>query len=423
MKYSNAKMCPPYTTDAPWFDTAVDGVKKKRRSAPVELDGEPLITAITKFFVREFPDVDEDRIKDMLSEKSAGRSPDDLFALRDLPVRELASKFYSNAMVGTQAKEVAERYLRMFDLHFARYENDRLGKHGRERSGPFNALKISHGPQIEEAAQYAGLIHDAACMTELGGIIREESPWLTESARIIRLPEFGQKLKGQILCEIFQAGIIDVVNTPLAKRHVFVWPTESPGHVGKLWRWMLKRNLEWPDNLISLTTESNYRADFRALLSGQVCDPFTGQMKIPLPYWAPFTAVIGGRHMEELLMRPNRISWCIVEDWTAGVDFTWIEALHERCGKSGTALFVNGLGRSPVFEGKPLVFKDGSGADWNEWPAPLRIRETPARFMIARRAEPEPEPMKRINEGVKRLEWIRDDESENGTVLAISSAA
>ena len=418
MKYSNAKMCPPYTTDAPWFDTAVDGVKKKRGSAPAELDGEPLITAITKFFVREFPGVNEDRIKEVLSEKSAGRSPDDLFALRDLPVRKLASTFYSNAMVGTQAKEVAERYLRMFDLHYARYEYDRLLKLGREHVAPPKVLQMSHGPQIEEAAKYAELIHDAACMTELGGIIREERPWLTESARIIRLPEFGQKLKGQILCEIFQAGIIDVVNTPLAKRHVFVWPTESPGHVGKLWRWMLKRNLEWPDNLISLTTESNYRADFRALLSGQVCDPFTGQMKIPLPYWAPFTAVIGGRHMEELLMRPHRISWCIVENSTTNADLTWIERLHTRCGKSDTALFVNGIGRTPVFEGKPVALKDGSAAGWNEWPAPLRIRETPAWFMNTRRTEPEPELVKKIKEGVKRLEWNAFPSSLHGSLTS-----
>ena len=418
MKYSNAKMCPPYTTDAPWFDTAVDSVKKKRGSAPVELDGEPLITAITKFFVREFPDVDEDRIKEMLSKNGAGRSPDDLFALRDLPVRELASAFYAQTIEKAPVKAVAEKFLRMFDLHYARYEYDRFLKLGREHVAPPKVLQMSHGPQIEEAAKYAELIHEGACMTELGGIIREERPWLTESARIIRLPEFGQKLKGQILCEIFQAGIIDVVTSPLAKRHVFVWPTDSPGGVGKLWQWMLKRKLEWPNNLISLTTERNYRADFRAWLSGQECDRSTGRMKIPLPYWAPFTAVVGGQQMEELLMRPHRISWCIVEDWTAGVDFTWIEALHERCGKSGTALFVNGLGRSPVFEGKPLVFKDGSGADWNEWPAPLRIRETPARFMIARRTEPEPELVKKIKEGVKRLEWNAFPSSLHGSLTS-----
>ncbi|MEI7821364.1 MAG: hypothetical protein WCK55_10630 [Verrucomicrobiota bacterium] len=411
-------MCPPYTTDAPWFDTAVDSVKKKRGSAPVELDGEPLITAITKFFVREFPDVDEDRIKEMLSKKSAGRSPDDLFALRDLPVRELASKFYSNAMVGTQAKEVAERYLRMFDLHFARYENDRLGKHGRERSGPFNALKISHGPQIEEAAQYAGLIHDAACLMELGGIIREEKPWLTDSSRIIKLPEFGENLKGQILCEFMQAAIIDVLSSPLAKRHVFVWPTNSPRRIGKFWEWMLKRHLPWPDNLISLTTERNYRADFRAWLSGQECDRSTGRMKIPLPYWAPFTAVVGGQQMEELLMRPHRISWCIVENSTTNADLTWIERLHTRCGKSDTALFVNGIGRTPVFEGKPVALKDGSAAGWNEWPAPLRIRETPAWFMNTRRTEPEPELVKKIKEGVKRLEWNAFPSSLHGSLTS-----
>ena len=82
MKYSNPKICPGDTTDAPWFDTLVVRVKKKRGSAPVELDGEKLITAITNFFAREFPGVDVDRIKEKLSQLSAGRSPDDLFALR-----------------------------------------------------------------------------------------------------------------------------------------------------------------------------------------------------------------------------------------------------------------------------------------------------------------------------------------------------
>lgn len=390
MKYSNPKICPGYTTDAPCFDTLVDHIKKKRSSTPAELDGEKLITAITNFFAREFPSVNVDRIKEKLSQLSAGRSPDDLFALRDLPVRELVTAFYSNDMVTAQAKEVAEKYRRLFNLHYARYEHDRLLELGREHVGPSKVLQMSHGQQIEEAAGYTELIHGGACMAELGGIIREEKPWLTESARIIRLPEFGGKLKGQILCEIFQAGIIDVVNSPMAKRHAFIWPTESPGHIGKLWQWMLKRNLEWPDNLISLTTERNYRADFHDWLSGQERDCSTGRMKIPL--WCPFVAVIGGKHVEDLLVSPHRIQWCIVENWTTDADLTWIERLHERCGKSGTALFVNGIGQTPVFEGKPVALKDGSVADWHEWPERLRIRELPPAVISLRSYETGPNP-------------------------------
>jgi hypothetical protein len=191
-------------------------------------------------------------------------------------------------------------------------------------------------------------------------------------------------LKGQILCEVLQAAVIDVVGSPLAKRHVFVWPTNHPERIGKLWQRMLRRNLEWPENLISLTTETAYRISFADWLTGQGRNALAGKA-VKLPLWCPFGALIGGKHMEELIGRSSRIGWCIVENRTDETDLKWIQGLHEKCAKAGAALFVKGIGRKPVFEGEPVVLKDSTGADWDEWPEELRIREFPSKFASVRK--------------------------------------
>jgi hypothetical protein len=365
--------------DESWFDDAIDCVESKPLPTQLDLDGQRLIKAMTKFFVREFPGADEQRIAGVLDEKSGHRSPYDLFALRDLPIRKLVSAFYHQHMKSAPVKALGDKFLRMFDLHYARYEYARLVEHGVAQAGPFKVLKMSHGPQIEEAARYVDSIHEAALLTDLAGIIREEKPWLKDSARIIRLPEFGENLKGQILCEVLQAAVIDVVSSPLAKRHVFVWPTSHPERIGKLWQRMLRRNLDWPENLVSLTDERVYRSSFPDWLYGHGGNAFTGK-PAKLPYWCQYGALIGGRHMEELIGRSSRIGWCIVENWTDETDLKWIQGLHEKCAKAGAALFVKGIGRKPVFEGEPVVLKDSNGADWDEWPEELRIREFPSSF-------------------------------------------
>jgi hypothetical protein len=136
-------------------------------------------------------------------------------------------------------------------------------------------------------------------------------------------------------------------------------------------------------------------------------------MKIPL--WCPFGAVIGGKDVEDLLVRPHSIQWCIVENWTTNADLTWIERLHERCGKSGTALFVNGIGQTPVFEGKPVALKDGSAAGWNEWPERLRIRELPPKVISLRSHETGPNPrpahgsVRLAGNEILALDGIRED--------------
>lgn len=117
-------------SDAPWFDDAIDCVADESLFTEWKDDGQRLISAITKFFAREFPGVDEGMIAGTLHAKSAGGSPDELFALRDLPVRELVSAIYGQHLKAVPVKALGDKFLRMFDLHYARYEYARLLEHG-----------------------------------------------------------------------------------------------------------------------------------------------------------------------------------------------------------------------------------------------------------------------------------------------------
>jgi len=69
-------------------------------------------------------------------------------------------------------------------------------------------------------------------------------------------------------------------------------------------------------------------------------------------------------------------------------DLDWGRFLRDQCKSNGVPFFMKQLGSWPLFEfenagnvqkghGKYFGIKDRKGADWNEWPEDLRVREFP----------------------------------------------
>lgn len=55
----------------------------------------------------------------------------------------------------------------------------------------------------------------------------------------------------------------------------------------------------------------------------------------------------------------------------------WARSLVAECGSAGIPIFIQRLGSKPHERGVCLQLQDRAGANWNEWPVDLRIREFP----------------------------------------------
>jgi protein gp37 len=77
----------------------------------------------------------------------------------------------------------------------------------------------------------------------------------------------------------------------------------------------------------------------------------------------------------------RQLQWVIVGGESgAGArpfDVEWARALVQECMDAGTPIFVQKLGCKPFQAGRRLQLNDYAGADWNEWPSDLRIRQFP----------------------------------------------
>ena len=58
-------------------------------------------------------------------------------------------------------------------------------------------------------------------------------------------------------------------------------------------------------------------------------------------------------------------------------DVAWARRLRDQCREAAVDYFLKQLGAKPYLDGKPLRLADGHGADWDEWPEDLCVREVP----------------------------------------------
>ena len=86
----------------------------------------------------------------------------------------------------------------------------------------------------------------------------------------------------------------------------------------------------------------------------------------------------------------RRIDWVIVGGESGPgarpCNVEWIRSIVRQCREADVPVFVKQLGSNPMcqcgcntprLKNEPRLYRDRKGADWNEWPEDLRIREFP----------------------------------------------
>jgi protein gp37 len=236
--------------------------------------------------------------------------------------------------------------------------------------GTYRASHPGYADQFERPKLFPGRMADAARWSSPTEKERAAKSWLNNTPRMIFVSDMGDALSRGVSFEYLKNEIINIVSSEQGRRHLWLWLTKRPGRMAEFGKWLLDQGIQWPDNLVAMTTVTSAATAGRVKELLKVPSKFKGLSCEPL--------------YTELNLDLTGIGWVIV----GGGSDTLAEPFHiehalsllEQCRKSGTAFFLKQLGKNPMFNAKPLELDHLHGGDWSEWPENLRIREIPAGF-------------------------------------------
>ena len=217
---------------------------------------------------------------------------------------------------------------------------------------------------------FPGRLEAAARWSDLRGRPRPEEPWLDGLPRLIFVSDMGDSLAGRVDYEYLKTEVVDNALSEKGSRHIWLWLTKRPNRMASFSDWIHEFGLNWPDNLVAMTTVTSSLTINRVQQLQRVRCKYRGLSVEPL--W------------EEVELPLEGIDWVIVggESGTSARPFglQWARSLREQCERVETAFFVKQLGSNPIHEGSVLNLSDRHGGDWDEWPEDLRVREFPETF-------------------------------------------
>lgn len=242
-----------------------------------------------------------------------------------------------------------------------------LGRGG--RPGSYDEPVVSgYAGHFESPWRFPGRMGRTAKRGDLRGQVRPKKPWLDAFPRLIFVSDMGDALSAGIDFDHLKTEIIDVVGNPDGRRHVWLWLTKRPKRMAEFAEWFSdKHGIEWPDNLVAMTSVTNRATRSRVDQLRKVPARFRGLSVEPL--------------IESVHIDLEGIDWLIVGGesgkFSREFDIEWARSLRGQCRDNGTAFFVKQLGANPVEDGFPIELLESHGGDWSEWPADLRVRELP----------------------------------------------
>ena len=199
---------------------------------------------------------------------------------------------------------------------------------------------------------------------------RESKPWLTCAPRMIFVSDMGDALSRSVSFSYLKQEIIDIVSSEAGSKHLWLWLTKRPSRMADFGRWLMKQGIQWPDNLVAMTTVTSQATAGRVNELRKVPAKFKGLSIEPL-----FT---------ELHLDLTSIDWVIVgggsDVLAEPFHVEWALSLRDQCRKAGTAFFLKQLGKNPMYKGQPLQLEDRHGGEWAEWSEAWRTREIPDGF-------------------------------------------
>ena len=219
---------------------------------------------------------------------------------------------------------------------------------------------------------FPGRMETAARWSDLSGVSRPGEPWLDGLPRLIFVSDMGDSLAGRVDYEYLKTEVIDIALSEKGSRHIWLWLTKRSSKMALFSNWVEESGLNWPDNLVAMTSVTSSLTINRVQQLQQVRCKYRGLSVEPL--W------------EEVELPLDGIDWLIVggESGTSArpFDLEWARSLREQCERVETAFFVKQLGANPIHEGSVLNLADRHGGDWDEWPEDLRIRQMPNSFSL-----------------------------------------
>jgi len=231
-----------------------------------------------------------------------------------------------------------------------------------------------YAPIFEEVTLFPGRMQNIARASDLLGSQRSDKSWLGGLPRTIFVSDMGDVLSEGVSYSYLAEEIIEVACSEAGSRHIWLWLTKRPHIMAAFSEWLNDRDIQWPDNLVAMTSVTSKSTLIRIDQLKKVKARFKGLSIEPL--WESVSPDLRG------------IDWCIVggESGASAMpfDLTWARKLRDLCARSGTAFFVKQLGAAPTEGGKDLHLQDTHGGDWNEWPHDLKIRAFPGGFYSLR---------------------------------------
>lgn len=293
-------------------------------------------------------------LRSVVSEIIGDRSTSDIYRERKMIARQIATK-----LKVTQAEPdvLVDVVRQLCKCYAGLLGTNRAGHKGYADS--FDRVKLFPG-RMADAAKYKDPSPDEV----------RAKPWLKGAPRTIFVSDMGDALSTPVEFEYLQCEIIANVTSDPGRRHLWLWLTKRPERMAQFGEWLADRGIQWPDNLVAMTTVTSQKTVGRidalrrvpAKFRGLSVEPLFGPVNLPLEgiHWV----IVGGG--SDALAEPFKIEWA--------------EEIHRQCQSSGAAFFLKQLGKNPCLKGEQLKLKHGHGGDWEEWPSHLRVREIPEGF-------------------------------------------
>lgn len=243
--------------------------------------------------------------------------------------------------------------------------------------------------------------------------------WLDGLPRLIFVSDMSDALSEAIDFEYLHDEIVRPFSWPRGSRHVGLWLTKRPARMAKFGLWLRQvKGEDWPENLWAGTSITGPKTigrladlvqvpcahrflsleplwglvDVTPALNGWRCTGCKWEgvdRRIPWDEGDPMCPVCQGT---TTLERARLVEWVIAGGQSGGArefDLRLARSLRDQCADHGTPFFLKQLGSQP-FEtehdpkfrsqdtGTPVrLTVSKKGGDWKEWPADLRVRQTP----------------------------------------------
>jgi protein gp37 len=250
-----------------------------------------------------------------------------------------------------------------------------------------HSLPVLYAPKFTEVRLAPGRMVQAAAWSDLAGKARPDKPWLDGMPRTIFVGDMGDIFSNAIPFEYLKTELIDVATSPKGRRHIWMILTKRGAGMASFAAWLLERGIGWPTNIwagVSITNRSSL-----ARVRGLLCTPAKVRFLSVEPLWED---VEFGQWFDDL-------SWIIVGGQSGSdshvFDVAWARKIIAKCVTWGVPCYLKQIGARPIESEPddgpewpvPLVYgnrgfiepvlRDSHGADWDEWPSDLRVRQMP----------------------------------------------